>query len=241
MDIEKKFIQYLEKNTGNSFNVFRYNTSYGLEMGRFEQKNVLDIGCGDGLKTLFYAIFGKARYVTGIDSYLGHGSAINNQVKFKNHIDNLGVKNVSIIVDDFLIHNFSEESYDVICASDTLHHLYASEKRALHSEEVFRSYQSILSKIYRLLRPNGFFCLRECQKYSFQRWIPLWRNEIEWSSKQMSTDWIALLKATGFQQISLHYYVPYKLRRSRRLLDNGTANFFLKSVYTIISTKSISQ
>jgi len=234
----KDYFKYLyEKQTKNNFEIFNYNVTYGIEHFSLKNKKILDIGCGAGWKTMYYAIFGGAKEVIGIDNYIGEGSEIENKERIFPNIKKLNIPNIKIIVDDFLTHEFPKEEFDVIFASSVLHHLYYSTKRASKSKNVFNEYLKIFEKIYSYLKLGGLFYLHECQKYSFSQIIPLWKNPIEWKTKQMASDWIKIMERTGFKNICLNYYVPYKLRRLKKLLNNWFANYLLKAVYVITAQK----
>lgn len=235
---ERQFWQLYEIATkNNSKEKFIYHTYYGLELEWFKGKRILDVGAGSGLKTLCYAIFGQANCVTGIDEYRGEGSSAENKGRIRSYVETLDLKNVTIVVDDLMKHKFKPNEFDVIIATDTLHHIYSNHIRASKSKHVFLRYLKILQKIYSYLDVDGILCVKELQKYSFSQLVPIWKNPIYWKDKQMASDWMIIMAKAGFRDIKLTYYVPYKVRKMKLALNNWLANYLLKATYTITARK----
>jgi len=55
--------------------------------------------------------------------------------------------------------------------------------------------------------------------------------------KKDALEWIKLLQEAGFKNIKIEYYVPYSLRKIKKLLNNKIANYSLGSKYFIYAYK----
>lgn len=112
---------------------------YTLELAQkylnnFSGKKVLDIGCGLGVVINALKVMGAQ--VEGIDKYILEEWGING-------IEELWqVRGLNIIVDDFFVHNFEDNKYDLIFSENVLEHLPYSQKE-------------FLDKINYLLAPGG--------------------------------------------------------------------------------------
>lgn len=101
----------------------------------FQDKDVLDIGCGACGKTMFYATVG-ASHITGMDiveSYRSEALALS---------DELGLSDVfTFVVGDASKTNFPDESFDVVIMNDAMEHVAEPEK--------------VLSEVHRILKKGG--------------------------------------------------------------------------------------
>lgn len=97
-------------------------------------KQVLDVGCGAGGKSLYYASMG-AEKVTGIDII----------EKYKIQADNLAqrlqIKNVAFHIRDACETGFTDESFDTIIMNDSMEHIQFPAK--------------VLLEMKRILKPHG--------------------------------------------------------------------------------------
>ena len=106
----------------------------------FIDKNILEIGCGHGGISLFYAVNG-AREVTGIDINSESLAAANEFVnKFSKKQFN-GKPKVSFVKADATALPFEDKSFDLILAENVFEH--------------FNEYEKVIQECYRVLSNNG--------------------------------------------------------------------------------------
>jgi len=103
-------------------------------------KTILDLGCGDGRDTFYFAK--KGLKVTAMDFSKSGMDKINDKVKKKN------IKNVTPIHCDIRELQLKEKSFDIIYAHLSL--LYFDDKTTTQ----------IFNKLYRILKPNGLFFVK---------------------------------------------------------------------------------
>jgi ubiquinone/menaquinone biosynthesis C-methylase UbiE len=92
----------------------------------------LDIGCGDGM--LACKLAERSAAVTGIDPDTAMITLARERVAAS------GAGNVTFIQADFLAHSFGEQTFDIVCANTSLHHM---------------DFAAALTAAVRLVRPGG--------------------------------------------------------------------------------------
>jgi ubiquinone/menaquinone biosynthesis C-methylase UbiE len=84
-----------------------------LEMGRFEGRSVVDIGCGDGFYTIGYWDRGRPRSLAGVD-------AAPNAIEVANR--NRGARPLDFKVGDFHELSYPDSSFEIAILQGVLHH-----------------------------------------------------------------------------------------------------------------------
>ncbi len=100
----------------------------------FKDKDVLDIGCGAGGKSLYYLSKG-AKSVTGIDVVEEYGKESSDLAK------ELGIDGFEFVCGDAAKTEFNDNSFDTIIMNDAMEHV-ADPK-------------AVLDEVYRILKPGG--------------------------------------------------------------------------------------
>lgn len=99
-------------------------------------RTLLDIGCGTGLELDHIFARFPALSVTGIDL---------SQEMLAKLMQKHGARDLTVIRDDYFLHDFGEDRFDTVIAFETLHHFTAEKKAGL------------FAKICRALKPGGVF------------------------------------------------------------------------------------
>lgn len=123
------FGKFWNVNTGHVLN----NTPIITE--NIQGQNVLDIGCSDGLKTIYYALKFPDKYFLGID--LCKGAVHLAQKK----ADKTGLKNVKFAAAD-VFYPCVKPIFDTVIATQVLHEMYSSEGYFFNQQ--FKSISDIL-------------------------------------------------------------------------------------------------
>lgn len=147
---------------------------------------VLDVGCGFGLFSLYFAGSGRERHLTGFDL---NASRIDTARRAANY---LGLSNVKFACADARTY-MPEQTFDAIYALDLLHHL----PQAMVPE--------FIERLHQRLRPSGVLVLKDVNsRPAYKRWFTLaldrlmvgFREPIRyWPTEEM----VCLLRRTGFQ------------------------------------------
>lgn len=100
----------------------------------FKDKDVLDVGCGAGGKSLYYLSLG-AKSVTGIDVVEYY------EQESKELCNELGLEGFTFFVQDAAKTNFADNSFDTIIMNDAMEHVSKPKE--------------VLNEMFRILKPNG--------------------------------------------------------------------------------------
>lgn len=112
-------------------------------------KHVLDIGCSDGLKTIFYGIACPEAQIIGIDRCAG-------PIKLaKEKAEKYGLKNTKFICADLETICFKPESFDSVIATYVLHETFDTYFMLQQGIQTVYRFDSQLKSIYRVLAPQG--------------------------------------------------------------------------------------
>ncbi|MEE9378484.1 MAG: class I SAM-dependent methyltransferase, partial [Candidatus Lokiarchaeia archaeon] len=231
----------------SNFNSFYFQFLELEEYISFKNRTILDIGCGNGNFLIMCSLFEKASNCIGIDSVQGKGSEKDSLKIFQQKINLLNLDNVKYIKSDIFKYDFEDKQFDIITANFSLHHIIETTKNFLSSQELINKSVILFNKIYKLLKPNGVFLVKEVSKYNLSRYFPIHGkifglDNINWKSKHLPSEYIVGLKKAKFKNVGVIYSIPYLIKkygflRFKKLLTNPIANFFFSSTYYIIARK----
>lgn len=201
---------------------------------------VLEIGSGRGLMALLVGLRGAAHVVSMEPELAGASSGVIAQQRAR--VAQLNLTNVEVVNADFNTWQNDGEPFDVILSRASLNHLYPTDKHALHDRETYERYLEIARKIHGLLVPGGLFVATDANRYAFftmarrfgirrpWRWK---RSGVDWRHHQNAGVWARIFRDAGFQQVTVRYPVPYRLRWLSRIVNTSVANFFLKGAFVL--------
>jgi 2-polyprenyl-3-methyl-5-hydroxy-6-metoxy-1,4-benzoquinol methylase len=106
------------------------------------QARILDLGCGFGLFSLYYALTGPGRDIVGVDRNAARIDMANSCARA------LGVRNVRYVAQDALEFR-GKESFDAIYMLDLIHHLPREQVRPF------------LAELRSILRPGGLLVIKD--------------------------------------------------------------------------------
>jgi len=129
----------------------------------FENKRILEIGCGKGFLSLYIACFMNPAEVIALDEGEGAGSDRNVLEIFSENLSLLKPDNIKVVKQD--IFKYENESFDIIIANNALHHI--CEPGLLTSDSAAREkYIGLFEHIFSLIRPNGVLTIFEYSRNS---------------------------------------------------------------------------
>jgi len=169
------------------------------EIGQYlpEQGEILDLGAGFGLFSLYFAITGPGRSLTGVEL---------NEKRVQWARDcaaRLGIENVRYEVDD--VREWEcDRAFDAVYMLDLIHHLPSGEV------------SGFLEKVKSLLRPGGILVLKDVSDR------PHYKRLFTWALDRLMVGWepirywppaelAALLEGLGFdvKRHAMNDYLPY--------------------------------
>ncbi len=194
-----------------SYSHVKYMIDNLLDQTDIQDKDILDIGCGNGIKTATTVHFGKPKTCIGID--ISH-ERIKKAQDFLTKTNKQKIKFYEKNIEDLK----GKNQFDVIIMINSLHH--------------FSNLSQSLNKILQLLRPNGKLIIQEQNKYA----AFLNKNTVS-KDKYLPKTLIPLIRKAGFKIMKHKYYIPYKLRELKPLLSNGFMNIIIGKTYFIYGKK----
>jgi len=132
------------------------------EIGQYlpKQGRVLDLGCGFGLFSLYFAMQEPARQMTGVELNPRRVDCARGSAR------RLGLTNARYEVNDVLDWK-GTGSFDAIYLLDLIHHLPRGEVKPF------------LAKVRALLRPGGTLIVKDvADRPVFKRWFTLWLDRL---------------------------------------------------------------
>lgn len=189
-----------------------------------EGKSLLDIGCGNGLFSIYSRYLGVSK-VVGIepDYYMG---------MFQRFAKNLS--GVELIRSRF--QELDLPQFDIVMMHNSLHHLSEwSCDNLVKSELARRDYRSILRKVYDCMKPNGTLIILDASNRNLwadfgikNPFVPC----ISWKSHHPPEVYVKLLRGVGFRNPELSWIGPVELP-----LDSRVGQYFLIGQFRLTMRK----
>jgi hypothetical protein len=205
----------------------------GLDLSN---KNVLEIGGGNGLLSLYAGASGASKVVC-LDPEAS-GSTSGTQKTFQKLCDGLVLPNVCYEAVDFESFDSGHDKFDVILLYNSINHLNEDACiRLLKSSESQGWYQKIFDKVRAVSAPGAKLILCDCAPSNFFRLIGV-RNPfaptIEWEKHQDPTVWRRMLSEVGFANPRIRWRSFNVLRRPGQVvLGNRLAAYFMESHFRL--------
>ena len=218
-----------------NFEFYLNNTFQDID---FKDKNVLDIGSGNGIFS-FYAKICGARKVICLEPSLD-GSSNNN-----NYIFNLIKKNFKFKDVTYLAENVQDyityQKFDLIILKDSINHIDEESCINLKKSNIFKNnYINLFNKIYGLMSTNANIFISDCSNKNFFDDLNLknpFVSDIEWFKHQDPNEWIKLMKITNYNIDSLKWSSINSLRFLKNFNNNKIISYFTSSNFRIIASK----
>ena len=242
------FIDFLIENnltSKNKFNKkflfenFKYYLTNSFNSISFKNKNVLDIGGGNGIYS-FYAKLSGAKHVVCLEPSLD-GSE-NHNLNYFNQIKNkFDFKN--IVFENNTIQNFkTDKLFDLVILKDSINHLDEESCINLKLSEIYKKkYINILKIIYNLMTNNSTIYISDCSSKNFFSDLGIsnpFVGEIEWFKHQEPEEWIKLIKMSNFKFNALNWSSLNSLKFIDPLNNTKIISYFTSSNFRIIADKN---
>ena len=180
------------------FHIINLDFLNAIEQHLPQSGRVLDIGCGFGLFSLYYALLSQDRQIVGFDLDLKRIQEAQETAQ------RLNITNVQFFCQDATTFSFTEH-YDCIVTLDLLHHV---------SPEVA---ENLLRSAYEYLKPNGILIVKDITTRPFYKLyftflldkIMMPKLPVHYRS---ASEWQHIMKRIGFNTVhsyKLNDYLPY--------------------------------
>jgi SAM-dependent methyltransferase len=236
----RTFARMLKEDGYGELDRYFYSAGRTFRHIDFARTRVLEIGSGRGLRTVFMALLG-AELVVSMEPELA-GSRRGVVALQETRIRDLGLSNVKLLKQDFNVWQPASQEFDVLVSESSINHLFESPYHALRHTPTYQIYLGICQKMHAALRKGGVAVITDASRYSFFALAkragikPPWKSKAvsaNWRIHQNAGVWKRILEDAGFSSVSIAYFVPFKLRRIERLVDNRMGNFLLSGKFLI--------
>ncbi len=172
----------------------------------FNDKNVLDIGGGNGIYSYYSKYMGAKNCINLEPFQAGSKNVI---IKSKNINSDLKIDIVNNTIQEFI----SKKKFDVIILHDSINHLNEPIYSTIHNNKNnFKKYSDLIQKISNLLEKNGLIIVTDCSRYNFWGLIGLrspFAPSIEWNIHQSPSIIKKLFMIQGFENFRIRWS-PFK-------------------------------
>lgn len=212
----------------------------------FQNKTVIDIGCGDGRHGLFAALNG-ARKVVFLEPSLD-GSSKNIVDKFLSYKKRYNLDNIDFY--PLTLQQYYEktpETFDIILSHNSINHF--DEPACINLKKdpgALQKYQNLAQMISSLAKPGSMLIIADCTSQNLFAHLPV-KNPlaatIEWYKHQAPEEWVKVFTHAGFSEPEVHWTISAIFRNSgisklcRYLLDNRYVSYVTIGHFTLFMRK----
>ncbi len=199
-------------------------------------ENVLDIGGGRGLLSMYAGAAGARRVVCLEPEADGSMSgSMSNAETFRRH---LGVENVEIVRHTLQEYEPGPMKFDVIVLHKSINHLDEEACiRMLEDASAWGAYRAIAARIANLASQGATLIVCDCGRSNLFSLLGLWNPlapSIEWHKHQNPPTWIRLFAEEGFGAPSVHWTTSTVLGVvGQALMTNRIAAFLTTSRFRL--------
>lgn len=204
-----------------------------------KDKNILDIGGGDGLYSFFAALSGAKKVICLEPEIEGSSLGVQNQFRLIQQM--LALQNVTLEGKKLQDFNTSDR-FDVVILHNSINHLDEDSCINLKKDiKAQQNYRLIFNNIFNIMNPGGILTVTDCAQSNFWSDILKIKNPfmptIEWHKHNSPNLWGKILHDVGFELLSIRWgnYLSNKYFRpiSKYIL------YFYSSTFTLYARKNL--
>lgn len=207
------------------------------------QKEVLDIGGGKGIVSLYAAVRGAKKVVCLEPEEDGsRNGMISAYHQLRKELpDSLPVELLPLRLQDYL-QQTGTEKYDIVVLNSSINHL--DEEACIRLRETdasYRTYVNIFKEVSRIMKKGGVLIATDVSCKNFFNDIGV-KNvfvpTIEWHKHQRPDTWVSVLKDAGFKNPHVKWPSLNRLRTPGRLLTaNPFMSYLMRSAFQLTMEK----
>jgi hypothetical protein len=201
-------------------------------------ERVLYVGVGHGHDALYALLTGLIKKAVGVDPYPGgQGNDHEDYQALKGLIESYGLEDRfevhPCVIQEYLSADVG--SFTAVMAFDVLHHIFVTTDR-LSRSPLYPEVVSLCRGLAETTDDGGLFLVQEAEPRGLRQFMKnrgFLSGTVNYATKQSFSEWRKAISAAGFVFRERQVYVPWALRRWRRILNNRAG------LYTV-SDRSIS-
>jgi len=203
-------------------------------------KQVLDVGGGAGLLTIFAAVQGATSVCIEPEGDGSAGGVTKQFTLLRNSID--PEMRADLVVNSIQNYLSAARSFDVVVIANAINHLNEDACIRLLIDPLARvEYESIFLSLFRSMKPGGWLVATDCSRSNVFNDLRLKSPvmpDIEWQKHQSPEVWDELLQEAGFAPATVRWSSPNTLGEGGRIvLGNRLAAYFLLSHFKLVARK----
>jgi len=233
-DLVKKFEDSLIKDgLYKSKDRLTFRTKQVFDNIDLKNKSLLEIGCGDGVYSIWARLHG-AMPVVGLEPEVD-GSTSGSGGTFKEIVNTLNLDNIECLPQTIEGFNPNGVKFDIVLSNSSINHLNEDACVRLHSDlNAQKIYLEIFRKIKSIMNPKGRFIILDNSNRNFfglfGRRSPF-APAINWKKHQPPEVWIQLLKKAGFAKPKVAWCARYKYLPE--VLSRKAVSYFFNSFFRL--------
>lgn len=207
------------------------------------QKEVLDVGGGKGLLSLYAAINGAKKAVCLEPEKEGSATGMTNGY---NELRRQLPETLPVEMLPLTLQEYAQQAcpgkYDAVIMHNSINHL--NEEACIHlltRENSYREYVTIFKSVYRIMKKDGVLIATDCSCKNFFNDIGIknvFTPSIEWHKHHQPHTWISVLKDAGFKNPIVKWLSPNRFRKPGQLImGNSFIAYFTKSYFKVMMQK----
>ncbi len=206
-----------------------------------EVNNLLEVGSGSGLYSLYLVISNFTNKATGIDPDFLENNDIQKSYNIEDLIQKLNLKNKTNFNSDTFetfLSKERKEKYDLIYFRQSLHHIYEKDNKKGEDNNIIKDFISLKT----FFESNGHICIMEISRPNFlyKYLYNLYRTikgtgKMSWTDKKTKKEWVKILKQSGFKDIKSKK-IPLNLFTSHKLLNKLKIGKILSCSFLIVAS-----
>ena len=216
-----------------NFKFYVSSIFYGIN---FNDKNILDIGSGTGIFSVYSSIAGAKNVVSLEPEH--KGSSEKSLDKFSMLIKNFGCQNINVVSQKIQDYKPDNIKFDIIILHNTINHLDEDAainlNKDLSSKEI---YLNIFKELKNICNQNCTLIITDCSRHNFfgdlrinNPFVP----QIEWNKHCTPYLWKKLLAKSKFKNIEIKWINHNSTRNiGKYIIGNKYLSYFLNSYFLI--------
>jgi Methyltransferase domain len=207
----------------------------------FKGKNLLEIGGGYGLFSLYAAVNEAKKVIILEPEYAGSTTGVINQFNILR--DKLRISNIDLLPITFQDYNPMDIKFDIILLNDSINHLEEDACINLRTDiNAWNIYKKMMCKISSLSNVSAKIIICDCSNQNLYPSLGLKNpidNNIEWHKHQSPKIWSKLLKECGFSKPVISWTTFNRFGRiGKFILGNKFVSYFLTSHFCLKMEKN---
>lgn len=194
----------------------QFRLNYLFENVDLAERDVLDVGGGNGLLSFYTAVKGAKKVVCLEPEFAGSTSGIIKRFYDlrKDFPASLPVELSTRTLQEY-VQDAGAEMYDVVIMHNSINRLNKEEDiHQLKSDISYKSYLTIFENVFRIMKKGGVLIVTDCSCNNFFNDIGV-KNilapSMEWHKHQKPGTWIRIFKAVGFRNPKVRWLTPNRL------------------------------